>query len=128
VAETGRVVEVLGGLFFGGGLVGGDGVAECFELVLEASRAMLDRVALPLPVGAEVVIWDLVADDVVVGNEQVVPDRADRFLFTTTAAELGEVRGEVGVLRADGSAGAFGQLRGQPARPGPGSPGFPAAG
>jgi hypothetical protein len=42
----------------------GDGVAECFELALEASCAVLDGVALALPVGSEVPVWDLVADDV----------------------------------------------------------------
>jgi hypothetical protein len=53
----------------GFGLVEGDGVAEGFQLALEASGSVLDRVALALPVGAEVAVWDLVADDVVVGDE-----------------------------------------------------------
>ena len=39
---------------------------------------MFGRVALALPVRAELAEWDLVADDVVVGDEQVVTDRADR--------------------------------------------------
>ena len=99
-------------------LVEGDGVAECFELALEAAGAVLDGVALALPVGSEVAVWDLVADDVVVGHEQVVADRADRFGLAAPSAELREVRGEVGAFGADGSPSALGQLRGQPAGPG----------
>ena len=79
-------------------LVEGDGVAERFELALEAAGAVLGRVALALPVGAELAVWDLVADDVVVGDEQVVADRADRFGLAAPSAELGEVSGEVGAL------------------------------
>ena len=60
------------------GLVEGDGVAERFELALEPGGAMLDGVAPALPVGSELSEWDLVADDVVVGDEDVVADRADR--------------------------------------------------
>jgi hypothetical protein len=37
-------------------LVEGDGVAECFELALEASGAVLDGVALALPIGSEIPI------------------------------------------------------------------------
>ena len=73
---------------------------------------MLDGIALALPVGSEVPIWDLVADDVEVRDEQVVTDRADRFLLSAAPAELGVVRGEIGVLGADCGTGAFGQLRG----------------
>ena len=85
-----------------------DGVAKCFELSLESAGAVFGRVALALPVRSEVAVWDLVADDVVVGDEQVVADRADRFRFTTPTAELGEVRREVGAFGADCGAGALG--------------------
>ena len=76
---------VLGGLFSLDG-VEGDGVAERFELSLESARAVFDGVALALPVGSEVAVRDLVANDVVVGHEQVVADRADRFGFTASPA------------------------------------------
>ena len=56
-----------------------DLVAERFELALQSASAVLDRVAPALPVGTEFAEWDLVADDVVVGDEDVVADRADRF-------------------------------------------------
>ena len=49
---------------------------------------MCGRVALSLPVWAEVAIWDLVADDVVVGDEEVVTDRADCFWFAASAASF----------------------------------------
>jgi hypothetical protein len=67
-------------------LVDGDGVAECFELALEPLDAVLNGVAPALPVWAELSERDLVADDVVEGDEQVVPDRADRFGLTTPSA------------------------------------------
>lgn len=75
----------LGGLF-GVDLIEGDGVAERFELSLEAAGSVLNRVAFALPVGSEVSGWDLVADDVVVGDEQVVADRADCFGFAASSA------------------------------------------
>ena len=50
---------------------------------------MFDGVALALPVRAEVTVGDLVADDVVVGDQEVVADRADRFGF---AARRGVAR------------------------------------
>jgi hypothetical protein len=78
--------------------------------------------------GPRVTIWDLVADDVVVGNEQVVADRADRFLFAAPVAELGEVRGEIGAFGAHGGTGALSQLGGEPAGSGAGSPGASATG
>jgi hypothetical protein len=91
-------VSGSGGLFCGLGAFERDGVAEGLELALEAAGAVLGRVALALPVGAEVSVWDLVADDVVVGDEEVVADRADGFRFAASAAELRVVRGEVGVF------------------------------
>jgi len=95
---------------------------------LQPLGAVLDRVPLALPVRAEVAVGDLVADDVVVGDEQVVTDRADRFLFAAASTELSEVRGEVGLFGADSGAGALGQLLGQPLRPLAGSARFPVAG
>jgi len=63
-----------------------DCVAEGFELALEPSGAVLGAVALALPVGSEFLEWDFVSDDVVVGDEQVVPERADRFGFAASSA------------------------------------------
>ena len=115
------LVVSSGGLFGWGGLFEGDRVAERFELALEAAGAVLDGVALALPVGSEISVGDVVTDDVEVRDQEVVADRADRFLLSAAAAELGEVRGEIGVFRAHRSAGAFGELRGQPRRPGTGA-------
>jgi hypothetical protein len=80
-----------GGVFGGVGLFEGDGVAEAFGLALEAAGAVFDGVALALAVRAGVAVWELVADDVEVRSERVVPDRADRFRFAAPAAELREV-------------------------------------
>jgi hypothetical protein len=79
-------------------------------LLGEAAGAVLGRVALALPVGAELPVWDVVADDVVVGDEEIVADRADGFRFAASAAQLGVVRGEAGVVGAHGGAGALGEL------------------
>ena len=117
-----------GGLFCWFGLLERDGVAERFELALESAGAVLGRVALALPVGSELAEWDLVADDVVVGDEQVVADRADRFGLAAASAELGEVRGEVGAFGADGGAGALGQRAVSQRGPGRVSSGAPSAG
>ena len=109
-------------------LVEGDGVAECFELALEPLGAVLDGVAPALPVGTELSEWDLVADDVVVGHQEVVADRADRFGLTTPSTELREVGSEVGAFGPDGSPGALGQLGGEPAWSGAAASRAPAAG
>ena len=77
-----------------------DVVAECFELSLQAACAVLDAVAAAVPVGAEFAEGDLVADDVVVGDEDVVAGRADRFRLTAASAQLRVMRGEVGALGA----------------------------
>ena len=71
---------------------------------------------------------DPVADEVVVGDEEVVADRADRLGFTAPSPELGEVGGEVGALGADGGPRALGELVGKPARSGAGSSRASAAG
>jgi hypothetical protein len=81
-----------------------------------------------LPVRSEFAEWDLVADDMVVGDENVVSDRADRFLLSASSAQLREVGGEVGAFGSDGGPGAFGQLVGEPAGAGAGSPGASPAG
>ena len=52
------------------------------------------------PVRSEVVVGDLVGDDVVVGDEDVVPRRADRFLGAAPATDLGVMGGQVGALAA----------------------------
>ncbi len=81
-----RVGPWAGPVWRGGGWVGGsggglegDGVAECFELFDEPVGAVLDRVAAGEPVGAELAEGDAVADDVVVGDQDVVAGGADRF-------------------------------------------------
>ena len=83
-----------------GGLGEGDVVAECFELSLQAACAVLDAVAAAVPVGAEFAERDLVADDVVVGDEDVVAGRADRFRLAAASAQLRVMSREVGALRA----------------------------
>jgi hypothetical protein len=123
-----RVVSGSGGLFCLFGSFERDVVAEGLELALEAAGAVLGRVALALPVWAQVSVWDVVADDVIVGDEKIVADRAYGFRFAASAAQLGVVRGEIGVFGADGGAGALRELGGQPAWPGAGSPGASAAG
>src|SRR5215218_5690835 len=117
-----------GGLFDFLGPFDCDVVAERLELALQPAGAMLDRVALVLPVGAELSERHSVADDVVVGDEDVVADRADRFGLAASCAQLGEVGGEVGALGADGGPRALGQLVGQPTRTGAGSSRAPATG
>src|SRR6266508_6755682 len=69
----------------GGGLEG-DLVAECFELFDEATGAVLDGVAAGEPVRPELAEGHLVADDVVVGDQDVVAGGADRFLLAAAAA------------------------------------------
>ena len=49
---------------FGVDLVEGDGVAERFELALEAEGAVLDLMAFALPVRSEPAAWDPVTNDV----------------------------------------------------------------
>jgi hypothetical protein len=73
--QTMSVWRGSGGLFAGLVEVERDGCAGRFELALEAAGAVLRRVALSLPVRSEVAVWDLVADDVAAGDEQVVADR-----------------------------------------------------
>ena len=111
-----------GGLFCGRwfDLVEGDGVAERFELALRGGGRGARRSSACVPVGAELAVGDLVADDVVVGDQEVVADRADRFGFAAAAAELRVVRGEVGVLGADGGVGASVSWSVQPASAGAG--------
>ncbi len=96
----------------GGGLEG-DLVAECFELFDEATGAVLDGVAAGEPVGPELAEGHLVADDVVVGDQDVVAGGADRFLLAAAAADLPVVGGEVGVLGARGGAASLSAVRSQ---------------
>jgi hypothetical protein len=93
----------------GFGLFEVDLVAERFKLALQPAGPVFGRVALVLPVGSEVSVGDLVADDVVVGDEDVVADRAERDGFAAAAAQLGVVGGEVGASGADGGARALGE-------------------
>ena len=65
---------------------------------VEPACAVLEGVARAMPVGAEFAVGDLVADDVVVGDEDVVAGRADRLGLAAASAELRVVGGEVGVL------------------------------
>jgi hypothetical protein len=63
-------------------------VAERFELTSQAASAMLRRVALALPVGSEFAQRNAVADDVEVGNQDVVAGGPDRLGLTTTPTKL----------------------------------------
>ena len=85
-------------------LVEGDGVAECFELALEPLVRCSTRVAPALPVRSELSERDLVADDVVVGHEEVVADCAHCFGLTAPSAELVRAGGE---CRLSGEADVF---------------------
>ena len=109
-----------GGLFVVGGLER-DGVAERLELALQAAGAVLGAVALAVPVGSELAERDLVANDVVVGDEQVVANGTDRLGLTAPAAQLREVGGQIGAFGADRGARALGELLGEPAGSGAGS-------
>ena len=75
-------------MFGRGCLFEGDGEAEGFELALEASGAVLDRVALALPVRPELAVGNSVFDDVVVGDHEVVADRAECLGLTAPTAKL----------------------------------------
>src|SRR6266536_847801 len=109
-----------------GGLEG-DFVAERFELLDEPAGAVFGRVAAGEPVGAELAVGDAVADDVVVGDQDVVAGGADRFGVAAAAADLPVVGGEVGVLTAGGGAGGFVQRFAQPTVAVTGSAGAPSA-
>ena len=50
-------------------------MAECFELFDEAAGAVFGGMAAGEPVGAEFAEGDVVADDVVVGDQDVVAER-----------------------------------------------------
>ena len=63
-----------------------DVVAERLKLALEPTRAVFDGVALALPVGSQFAERDLVSDDVVVGDENVVADRADSYRLPAPSA------------------------------------------
>src|SRR3954447_3951316 len=108
----------------------GDVHSQLFELSDEASGLLLGGTPPIVPVRPEVLIGNPVADDVVVGDENVVACGADRFLGAAPAADLGVVRGEVGALGAGGGLRGFGQRDTQPHRPVPGpcGPTFPAGG
>src|SRR5262249_18967073 len=108
----------LGGSVGSGCLGGGlerDRVAECFELSDEAAGAVLGGVGGGEPVGVEFAGGDGVRGDVVVGDEDVVAGGADCFGVAAAAADLPVVGGEVGVFRAGGGPGRFGQRLAQPA-------------
>ena len=121
-----RLWSGSGGLFLG--FLERDGIAERFELSPESAGAVFGRVALALPVGSELAERDLVANDVVVGDEQVVANGTDRLGLTAPAAQLGVVGGEIRALGADRGARALGELLGEPARAVACPPGAPATG
>jgi hypothetical protein len=105
---------VVGSVTGSGGGLEGDLVAERLELADEAAGSMLGRVASCEPVGTELAVGDAVADDVVVGDEDVVAGRPDRFGLSAAAADLPVVGGDVAVLGAGGAAGGVGQGLAQP--------------
>src|SRR6266536_5290140 len=103
-----RWIVCAAGVRSGGGLHGYL-EPERFELARESTCAMLDRVAAGEPVGAELAEGDAVADDVVVGDEDVVSGGAGRLGLAAAAADLGVVRGEVGAFAARGGLGRLGE-------------------
>jgi hypothetical protein len=62
---------------------------------------VFNRGALALSARAELSEWKLVADDVVVGSEDVVPDSTDVYGLRSTPGQLGEMSREGGDFRAD---------------------------
>ena len=64
-------------------------MAEGFELAHQTAGAVFGIVAGGDPVGPQVVVVDLVLDDVPVGDDQVVADRAGGLGPATAAAQLG---------------------------------------
>jgi hypothetical protein len=97
----------------GGGLEG-DVVAERFELFDEPTGSVFERMPSGEPVGAELPVGDPVANDVVVGGEDVVPDAADRFGVAAAPTELPVVGCEVGALGMDGGVRGLGERGAQP--------------
>src|SRR6266542_5109884 len=108
-------VTPIGSVSRSGGGLEGDFVAERFELFDESAGAVLGGVAAGEPVGAELAVGDAVADDVVVGDEDVVTGRAHRLGVAAAAADLPVVGGEVGIPAAGGGAGCLGESGAQPA-------------
>src|SRR5437773_2603983 len=107
-------VTPIGSVSRSGGGLEGDFVAERFELFDEPAGAVFGRVAAGEPVGAELAVGDAVADDVVVGDQDVVARGADCLRLAAAAAELPVVGGEVGVLAAGGGARGLRQRGAQP--------------
>ena len=67
----------------------GDGVAELFELVDEASGAVFGGAVALCPVWAELCVVDLVVDDMPVGDEQSVASGADGFGYASATTDVG---------------------------------------
>ena len=63
-----------------------------------------------VPVRSQILVGNVVANDVVVGDEDVVAGGADRFLGAAAAADLGVVRSEVGALAAGGDVRGLGPM------------------
>src|SRR3954453_6068142 len=88
--------------------------AQPFELPYEPSGLLLGGSAAVVPVRSQILVGNVVANDVVVGDEDVVAGGADRFLGAASAADLGVVRSEVGVLAAGGDVRGLGERDPQP--------------
>ena len=86
-----------------------DGVSEGLELGDEFPGVLLLAGAAAGPVGAGLLVVEVVVDDVPVGDEDVVAGGADRFGQPTSAADLGVMRGQVGALRAGRGVRGLGQ-------------------
>ena len=76
--------------------------SESFELADEPPGLLLGRAAPVVPVRAEIVVGNPIANDVIVGEENVVAGRADGFLGAPSAADLSVVGGQIGAVRARG--------------------------
>src|SRR5439155_10959111 len=100
--RSGRWPDGPGGWrgFSSGGGLDRDVEAERLDLAQEPAGAVLGRVAAGEPVGAELAVGQPVLHDVVVGDEDVVADGADRLVRAAAAADLRVVGGEVGAFRA----------------------------
>jgi hypothetical protein len=117
--RSGRRPEGSGSDVFGFRCSGGldcDFEAECLELVQESARAVFGRIAAGEPVRAELAVGQSVADDVVVGDEDVVTRSADCLWLAAAATDLPVVGSEVGALCPRGGLGRLGQGLAEPTR------------
>lgn len=78
-------------------------MAESFELAYKSSGLLFGGSAAVVPVWPQILVRDVIADDVVVGDKDIVAGRTDRFLDTAPTTDLGMMGSQVGALGAGGS-------------------------